>query len=350
MGNVFFDTDVNKTVDIFKTVDLLVTKDVSSVVDLTGNLATAEASADAVGGTGGGSGTSFPAVDFIIDTYDTDAEVIGGADPGNEERIRPFVVTDIPSGNKDVTVLTISGNNDQNVARALDVPDGMGGIVSRGQFSSEVSASADYGIVYSSGGAGDPFNNPFDGNDEVGAPFVIVPADRPGGIADCLFTAEAVINDLGTIIAGDTAPFTPVELAFTDADGDRASVNLALEAIAPFGVDVEIPLAAWLGGPDVEQPGNSFEFADEKNPLLDFDAIVAFEIIVRGEFDFDGDGTEEINTAFDIQVDNIVIECPEIRRGGGGNLAETDTFAQVTEDGAFSFSESLAAFDPFEIA
>jgi hypothetical protein len=43
MGNVFFDTDVNKTVDILKTVDLSVTKDVFSFVDLTGNLATAEA-------------------------------------------------------------------------------------------------------------------------------------------------------------------------------------------------------------------------------------------------------------------------------------------------------------------
>jgi len=36
------------------------------------------------------------------------------------------------------------------------------------------------------------------------------------------------------------------------------------------------------------------------------------------------------------------LDCP----GRGGNLAETDTFAQCTEDGAFSFSESLAAFDP----
>jgi hypothetical protein len=49
MGNVFFNTDVTKTVDITKTVDLTVTKDVFSFVDLTGNLATAEASADAVG-------------------------------------------------------------------------------------------------------------------------------------------------------------------------------------------------------------------------------------------------------------------------------------------------------------
>jgi hypothetical protein len=49
MGNVFFNTDVNKTVDITKNVDLFVTKEVFSFVDLTGNLATAEASADAIG-------------------------------------------------------------------------------------------------------------------------------------------------------------------------------------------------------------------------------------------------------------------------------------------------------------
>jgi hypothetical protein len=49
MGNVFFNTDVNKDVDITKNVQLTVTKDVFSTVDLTGNLATAEASADAIG-------------------------------------------------------------------------------------------------------------------------------------------------------------------------------------------------------------------------------------------------------------------------------------------------------------
>ena len=49
MGNVFFNTDVNKDVTITKDVNLLVTKDVFSTVDLTGCLATAEASADAIG-------------------------------------------------------------------------------------------------------------------------------------------------------------------------------------------------------------------------------------------------------------------------------------------------------------
>ena len=47
-GTVIFLTDVDKTVDIEKNVNLDVNKSVVSFVDLTGNLATAEASADAI--------------------------------------------------------------------------------------------------------------------------------------------------------------------------------------------------------------------------------------------------------------------------------------------------------------
>lgn len=49
MGTVNFNTDVDKTVDITKNVFLTVDKFVTSFVDLQGNLATAEASADAIG-------------------------------------------------------------------------------------------------------------------------------------------------------------------------------------------------------------------------------------------------------------------------------------------------------------
>jgi len=50
-GTIVFITDVDKTVDINKNVTVTVTKDVLTTVDLTGNLATAEASADAIDGT-----------------------------------------------------------------------------------------------------------------------------------------------------------------------------------------------------------------------------------------------------------------------------------------------------------
>ncbi len=48
-GVVDFDTNVVKLVDIDVNVDLLIDKDVTSTVDILGNLATAEASADAFG-------------------------------------------------------------------------------------------------------------------------------------------------------------------------------------------------------------------------------------------------------------------------------------------------------------
>lgn len=49
MGQVTFNTDIEKTVDIFKTVTLDVFKTVDADVDIEGRLATAEASADALG-------------------------------------------------------------------------------------------------------------------------------------------------------------------------------------------------------------------------------------------------------------------------------------------------------------
>lgn len=49
MGEVFFNTDVDKTVDIDKNVFLNVNKNVDADVDIDGWLATAEASADGVG-------------------------------------------------------------------------------------------------------------------------------------------------------------------------------------------------------------------------------------------------------------------------------------------------------------
>ena len=56
MGNVFFNTQIDKDVDIDKNVNLNVNKDVFSTVDLQGNLATAEASADAIDPNGNAEG------------------------------------------------------------------------------------------------------------------------------------------------------------------------------------------------------------------------------------------------------------------------------------------------------
>lgn len=48
-GEVIFNTDIDKTVDIIKVVNYDVVKNVATNVDLDGSLASAEASADAVG-------------------------------------------------------------------------------------------------------------------------------------------------------------------------------------------------------------------------------------------------------------------------------------------------------------
>jgi len=61
MGTVTFNTDITKTVDIAKTVNLTVDKTVISTVELTGSLATAEASAVALGGAGN------LAVSYVVD-------------------------------------------------------------------------------------------------------------------------------------------------------------------------------------------------------------------------------------------------------------------------------------------
>ena len=86
MGNVFFNTDVNKDVDIDKDVNLNVNKDVFSFVDLQGNLATAEASADAIGETGVGGGLLAETDTFAQVTEDgafSFSEALAAYDPGD---------------------------------------------------------------------------------------------------------------------------------------------------------------------------------------------------------------------------------------------------------------------------
>lgn len=309
MGTVNFNTEVTKNVNLDKDVTLDVVKNVNSNVNINGNLATAEASADAVG-TGAGEGTDD--FTFVIDTFDNvpAQEVIGGE---TDTRV-PFE-SDIPNGQATVTVTTLAGADEQNVSRA-NSPEGS----SVGQFSSEVTASADFSLEYTS----------------LDGAFELLPDGRDP--EDCIVTIDMVINDVGTLPDGSPAPFTPLFITLTDADGDQATVNLAIPSIAPPGEDVELSLGLFTGA-TAEDPADPLP--DAPNADLDFSTITSILAQVPGEFDFDGDGTGEIVTATDLQVDNIEIFCPG--QQAAGNLAETDTFAQVTDTGAFSFSESLAA-------
>ena len=84
MGNVRFDTNIDKTVDIQKNVRIDVDKSVMTNVDLGGSLASAEASADATGGGGGGGGGAGSIVltfDGFGDQQRVDANRASGFDP-----------------------------------------------------------------------------------------------------------------------------------------------------------------------------------------------------------------------------------------------------------------------------
>ena len=81
---------------------------------------------------------------------------------------------------------------------------------------------------------------------------------------------------------------------------------------------------------------------------IDFTQIVAMELAILGDPDAP-DGSDLPTTglespsegAVDLSVSLLDIFCPG--EEDVFNIAETETFAQVTGDGAFSFSDSLAA-------
>jgi len=117
MGTVTFNTDITKTVDIAKTVNLTVDKTVISTVELTGSLATAEASAVALGGAGN------LAVSYVVDESgsiipaDFDTEI--AAVRASIDDLR----TQFPEGG-DVTVMVqIVGFSDGAESATFDLHD-----------------------------------------------------------------------------------------------------------------------------------------------------------------------------------------------------------------------------------
>ena len=80
MGNVFFDTEVNKNVNINKNVNVNVNKNVQTDVELNGSLASAEASADAVGGRNGNGNGERVVVPFNPDNL-TEPQLVHGKSP-----------------------------------------------------------------------------------------------------------------------------------------------------------------------------------------------------------------------------------------------------------------------------
>jgi hypothetical protein len=406
MGNVFFNTDVEKTVNIFKTVDLFVTKDVFSFVDLTGNLATAEASADAIGGTSGGpGGQDFR--DFAIDLFNDYQEVTqdnGLPDPNvgmarsdgstafppfspsiratppnpaepdganfTNDPLDPNYSTDIPS----VAQRTITVDDDSPLVPGPgttttvvdDGPTEPGNSIAR--FSTDIDTLADTAFLY---------NADIDGDSVFGEPddaFSVL-VDCPDGI-DLSDPENALILDNLSVDPGIGTDVTlRFEATIEDALGNAATLRLYATDAAVSSQDLILPLGLFTG--EFTTPAGApvlnlstpdptdvfvglFGAGDSPNAALDFDQITNITFKVLGNTANFGSPIVDPNPydpllpaenpteeAYDASADNLRIESV-CGTPPGGNLAETDTFAQVTEDGAFSFSESLAAFDPAE--
>ena len=295
MGAVTFSTTVDKTVDISKTVNLTVNKTVAATVDVDGNLATAEASADAVGGGGNGEPDRFlidefsdPQFILVIGTLPPNgvADTVSGDD---------FQGTDIPSvASRTVTVESAAGSTSITFAQFDDPFEiGAGDVL---EFDAGFNSTSDLTVEWTSSVGG----------------FDLLGGADPGN-------AVLELNDVSTDLPVN------VEFEFTDTDNDVASVIRTVPG-GFVGEDFDVPLTDFLADAPVT-PG------DNPNSDLDFDSIVEIELRILG--------AQASDTVID---DVLVLVQPE--RPSGGALAETDTFAQVTADGAFSFSESLAAFDP----
>ncbi|HIP77035.1 MAG TPA: hypothetical protein EYH07_01020 [Kiloniellaceae bacterium] len=292
MGQVNFNTDIDKNVDITKTVFLDVDKFVDADVDIDGRLATAEASADAIGAAG--TGTGDPITFFLIDDFQSSllvqADAVpppGFGSPANGSVDLDPGESDFPDGtDRDVTV-TIGSGDGTSVFES-----GAGGGVA--DFSNPAGTAAEFDVVYNL----PVITNVLNGANEA--------------------TAFVHISMAGSDL-GET-----LDLIFEDADGTESQVQVQIPAGSSGApVTVSVPLSDFANPANFTDPGGDND--------LNFEQIVRFELIIEE--------ATEADTFLDI------VEIKDFAPGGG-TLAETDTFAQVDETGAFAFSESLAAFDP----
>lgn len=321
MGTVNFDTIVTKDVNLDKDVTLNVTKNVSSDVTVTGNLATAEASADAIGGgSGGPNGGGI----FIIDDFN------GSADP---DLVPPLVANqevvdtspdDVPEGPL-VTIIDATGSGEEPCA-----PNGGDGPnwvmnVAGGRPGWERSIEANLGD-------GDALRTQICYDCDAGH-LVSDPGDS-AGVSTFIYQGSPinVFEELGCddiaavtfLYAADLPPeadFPPgTDVTFTFTGGGATITVMADDLLNTGGT-----------GPDDYE--SVMLAIDDANEDIVFGALTSVTI------DVDGDDVPNL----DFNIDCVGLVC---EGEGGGNLAETDTFAQVTDTGAFSFSESLAASSP----
>lgn len=288
MGQVNFDTDIDKNVDITKTVFLDVDKTVNADVDIDGRLATAEASADAIGAAG--TGTGDPITFFLLDDFQSEQLVQADPAPPPPGAVNPAT---------DSIPLLASETDFVDTERFVEVD------VQIGTGTSAFESGA--------GGLAD-FSNP-SGNAAI---FHLI--YDPPAPADVLDGANEDTAFLHISAAGSDLGET-LDIIFVDEDGTESQVQVLIPAgTSGAPIEINVPLsdfqAAAVGGTTAG---------------LDFTDIDRFELIIE-------EATEADSFLDIVEIKDFV--------PGGGTLAETDTFAQVDETGAFAFSESLAAFDP----
>jgi hypothetical protein len=382
MGNVNFNTLVAKTVDIDKVVNLNVNKDVFASVDVEGNLATAEASADAIGG-GGGVGTPPQFGSFRIDDFDEDqavVDVVGGGGTSSNQIIPTAGV--LAFGAPDDTNIPASANRELfiEVLGQVAAPGATGEVdttspqdILNVAFNPQAFGNA-YVQYTSNGGAAYDITPLVDNNQ--------IEANAADGVPD-----DFISITIGSFNPGDTAAGDPatarVSIIFEDNDGDIALASAVLTDGFSSPITIPSPLAGYLNesGPGVPPPGTpvpgsggdivGLGFEDDADGDgnidggVDFDNITSITLVIEDRpgqtpglpgginttdfFDFNVVVPEEESvTGTDLQVDLAEVNTFLPGVPGEGNLAETDTFAQVSPEGAFSFSESLAATDGFD--
>lgn len=370
MGLVNFDTTVQKNVNLDKAVDLDVDKLVFSNANVQGRLATSEASADSTGGGEGGPG-EITTRSFLIDDFDEFQRVvvIDDLQPNQNTGEAPG---DPPFSQREVTD-PAEPNAENFPFTDTDIAEEEGGqplrtIVVENIITGDGEDSANLGNVTIDAGGEEPgdslislstdentlsndritYRADIDGDDAFS---VIV--DCPPQFFDLANTQNRLVlegADFGGLEIDGTLR---VEVAVTDSDNDTATLAAYSTPDFPPDQDLELPLGLFTGQVDLADAGEEifpgFFSVGQDTANINFEQIVNIEFRVLGDPRQFPDSPfplapGEIPTpdAFDVDFDNFRIETI-CERGQGGNLAETDTFAQVDDFGAFSFSESLAA-------
>lgn len=361
MGNVIFNTNVTKTVNIDKNVNYDVAKNVDTNVNLRGSLASAEASADAVGGGNGGQTGSRTVVPFNPDDLSLAQQV--NANPA------------LTNPNESTVVLPGSDTDFANPVQRTLLAEVLGA-VGEGDLSVQIVVPGR--LTFDQGD--ETFSNAYARWDlpAGAAPFAQEGnADVLANPGDYLFQFNDISFNPGTAADGSAATVR-VSFIVEDGDGDRAITTVAFVPgdegqgfTAADDLDIVAPFAAFInaGIAGSVPPGTIIDsdpvtnarivlIGTEANPAVDLGDLASFQVLLEdrpGQAVGDNTFSSADFFAFDSVIDETLsvsgtdaatdlvwtnVEMEDRRF----NLAETETFAQVTEDGSYAFSDSLAAF------